>query len=395
MWPFDIGRLLRDGWGRVVPLLPISSRLRAQAILLLGTMLPVLAALVCAALVLLVLGITQQVKWSLLLQWASLQYCVLSGLFLVYAVASADCFPGILTGRSQRGAGWRYRLAVAVHVLILLAVSLLLLPRALETSAPLAYALLALGAVLSALGAGRMRRITVSPRTTRRFRRWFDYLLHLSEPAMFAEARFLFRGSRRVWLGLIARNALIAACLVLSWLLIKMVAARGHPEVSTEDIWSWALLLSLSCYWAIQPAVRASRAIRLLPRSRAGLGLRLVGISLASLVMCAGLLSLAVFLVAGRETAETCAPVLVGIAGAGSLVIPIFLYGGRSAALGTVFWIFWFHLWIPVLMYDYKSWSDWSWYPPFGVMALALGMFFTWRAAAKARETLRPAMPAS
>lgn len=397
LWPLEFGSLLRHGWGRVVALMPISSRRGAWAILLLTTIMPVFAALVCSALIFLLLRMMQPVNWTLLLQWACIQYCVLSALFLLHAVANADYFPGILTGRSHRGAGWRYRAALAVHVLTLLAVMQLLGPRAGETSAPLAYALLALGAIFSALGAGRLRWITVSPRTTPQFRRWYDYLRRRSGPAMSAKARFLFRESRWVWPGLIARNALIAACLVLSWLLIKFMVARGRPEVSPTDVWSWVLLVSLSCYWAIQPAVRALRAIRLLPWSRVGLGCRLVSISMASLVTCIGLLTLAVFLVAGRETAEMCWPMLVGIAGAGSLIIPVFLHGGRSAALGNLFFNCWCHYWMPALFiaYDYRSWSNWSWYPAFGLVALALGMFFTWRAAAKARETLRPAMPAS
>lgn len=397
LWPFWLGELLRDGWGRVVLTLPIKRRSSETALLLLGTILPVLWALIWAAPIFLLIGLTKVVNWALLLQWASLQYCALGGIFLLHTIASIGYFPGLLAGRSRPLRGWRWGLILSAHCLILLAVSALMM-RVTEEDLWLAYALLATGAIFSALGVARLRSLTVGPSAARRHRSLAACLPGGLGPGTSARTQFPFGGSGLVWLGLLARNTLIAACLVVCWLLIEILLAGGYPEVSPDSVPYWALVLSLLFFWAIQPAVRALRAVRLLPLSRAGLGSWLVSISLGTFVSCVGLLTLAVVLVADRETAEACLPVVVGIAGASSLVIPSYLYGGRGAAAGVVFWVWWLHVLVIPLMIQVSSrgnWSDWSWYPPFGVMALVLGMFFTWRAAAKARDTLRPAMPAS
>ena len=393
-WPFWVGALLHDGWGRVVLQLPVKRRSSAMALVLLGTVLPVLWALIWAAPIFLLVSLAKDVKWALLLQWASLQYCALGGIFLLHAMASVGYFPGLLAGRSRPLRGWRWGLTMAAHCLILLTVSALMMGVT-EEDLWLAYALLASGAFLSALGVARLRSLTVGPSAARRPRSLAECLpLHMGRVRL-ALTQFPLSRNRLVWSGLLARNTVIAVCLALFWLLFEFAAARGHPEVGPGDIQGWAILLSLYCVWAIQPAVRALRAMRLLPWSRAALGCRLVGFSLASLVTCVGLFYLAVFLVADPETAETSLPVLVGIAGASSVVIPCYLYGGKSAAWGGVGFVFWLHFGIAVMLLDYKSWSNWSWYPAFGVMVLFLCMFFTWRAAAKARDTLRPAMPAS
>ena len=395
--PFVMGGLLRAGWCRVVLLLPMERRCGTRAILLLATILPVLWALFWAAAIFLLFSLARPVNWALLLQWASLQYCALSGIFLLHAMASLGYIPGLLAGRSRPLRGWRWGLTLAVHFLIVLAV-LPMTKRVTEEHLSLAYALLASGAVFSVLGAARLRSMSAVRRAARRPLSLVDYLSARLGRGMSVWAQFPLGGRGLVWPGLLARNTLIAACLVLGWLLFELVLAGGHPEVSPESIKSWAMVLSLLCYWAIQPAVRALRAVRLLPWSRAGLGCKLVSISFGSLVTCVGLLMLGVVLVADPETAETCLPVLVGIAGTSSLVIPSYLYGGRGAGFGVLVSVWWLHfLIIPLqlkIMGD-GSWSDWSWYPPFGLMALVLGMFFTWRAAAKARDTLRPAMPAS
>jgi hypothetical protein len=396
-WPFWVGELLRDGWGRVVLLLPMERRCSATALLLLGTILPVLWALIWAAPAFLLFSLAKVVNWALLLQWASLQYCALSIFLLLHAIGSVGYFPGLLTGRSRPLRGWRWGLILAAHSLILLTV-LAMTKRVFEDDTLPAYALLASGAFFSTLGMARMRSFSIVPSATQRHRLLVDYLSGGLRPGMSAGARFHFGESGLVWPGFIARNTLIAACLVLSWLLIEFALTGGHPEVSPESIGTWALVLLLLCYWTIQPAVRALRAVRLLPLSRAGLGCRLVSISIGSLVTCVGLLTLAVFLVADRETAETCLPLLVGIAGTSSLVVPSYLYGGRGAGFGVLAFLWWLHfLVIPiqVRILGHESWSDWSWYPPFGVTALVLAMFFTWRAGAKARDTVRPAMPAS
>lgn len=397
LWPFWLGGLLRDGWGRVVLLLPMKRRRSATALVLLATLLPVLWALIWAALIFLLFSLRKVVNWTLLLQWASLQYCALSGIFLLYAMASVGYFPGLLAGRSRPLRGWRWGLTLAAHCLILLAVSAMTM-RVTEEDLWLAYALLASGAFFSTLGVVRLRSLAVGPSGARRHRSLAEYLPGGLGPGTSGRAQFPFGGRGLVWLGLLARNTLIAACLVVCWLLIETVLAGGLPEISPDSIPYWALVLSLWCYWAIQPVVRALRAVRLLPLSRAGLGCRLVSISIGSFVSCVGLLTLAVVLVADRETAEACLPVLVGVAGASSLVIPSFLYGGKGAGLGvlvTVWVLHFFYIPLMVRISSQGSWSDWSWYPPFGVMALVLGVFFTWRAAAKARGSLRPAMPAS
>ena len=396
-WPFEVGGLLRDGWCRVVLLLPMERRSGTRAILLLATILPMLWALFWAAPIFLLFSLARVVNWALLLQWTSLQYCALSGIFLLHAIVSVRYFPGLIAGRSRPLRGWRWGLVLAAHCLILLTVIAMTKPLTEEVILP-AYVLLASGAIFSALGVARLRSLSVVPRAARRPRSLVDYLSGGLGRGKSARAQFPLGGKGLVWPGLLARNTLIAACLVLGWLLLEIVPAGGHPEVSPESIQFWALVLSLLCYWAIQPAVRALRAVRLLPWSRGGLGLRLVSISIGSLVTCVGLLTLAVVLLADRGTAETCLPVLVGIAGTSSLVIPSYLYGGRGAGLGVLLAVWWLHFFVipvNVQIWSHGSWSDWSWYPPFGVLALVLGMFFTWRAAAKARDTLRPAMPAS
>ncbi|MCY3605984.1 MAG: hypothetical protein OXH45_09535 [Gammaproteobacteria bacterium] len=397
LWPFWLGGLLRDGWGRVVLLLPMKRRSSATALVLLATLLPVLWALIWAALIFLLFSLTKVVNWTLLLQWASLQYCVLSGIFLLHAMASVGYFPGLLAGRSRPLRGWRWGLILAAHCLILLPV-MAMTTRMTEEDLWLAYALLASGAVFSALGVARLRSLAAGPSAARRPRSLADYLPGGLGTWTSARTQFSFGGSGLVWLGLLARNTLIASCLVVCWLLLEIVLAGGYPEVSPDCIQYWALVLSLLFFWSIQPVVRALRAVRLLPWSRAGLGCWLVSISIGSFVSCVGLLTLAVVLVADRETAEACLPVLMGIAGASSLVIPSYLYGGRGVAAGVLFWVWWLHfLVIPpmVQIWSRGNWSDWSWYPPFGVTALVLGMIFTWRAAGMARHTLRPAMPAS
>lgn len=393
-WPLWVGALLHDGWGRVVLQLPMKRRSGAMALVLLGTLLPVLWALIWAAPIFLLVSLSKVVNWAMLLQWASLHYCALGGIFLLHAMASVGYFPGLLAGRSRPLRGWRWGLTVAAHCLILLAVSAMMM-RVTEEDLWMAYALLASGAFFSVLGVARLRSLVVRPGAARRPRSLTDYLPRRLGRVRLALAQFPLSRNRLVWSGLLARNTVMAVCLALFWLLFEFASERGHPEVSPADIQGWAILLSLFCIWAIQPAVRAMRAMRLLPWSRAGLGCRLVGVSLASLVTCVGLLYLAVFLVADPETAETSLPVLVGIAGASSVVIPCYLYGGKSAAWGGVGFVFWLHFGIAIMLLDYKSWSNWSWYPAFGVMALFLCMIFTWRAAAKARDTLRPAMPAS
>jgi len=395
--PFWVGGLLRDGWGRVVLLLPMERRSSITALVLLGTLLPVLWALMWAALIFLLFSLARVVNWAVLLQWASLQYCALSGIFLLHAMASVGYFPGLLAGRSRPLRGWRWGLILAAHCLILLAVSALM-TRLAEEDLRLAYALLASGAILSALGVARLRSLAAGPSAARRPRSLTDYLPRRLRRVRLALAQFPLGGRGLVWLGLLVRNTLIAACLVVSWLLIEIVLAGSPPEVSLDSIPYWALMLSLFCYWAIQPVVRALRAVRLLPLSRAGLGCWLASINIGSLVSCVGLLMLAVVLMADRETAEACLPVLVGIAGASSLVIPSYLYGGRGAGLGVLLAVWVTHFfYVPAMVqiWNHGSWSDLNWYPPFGVIALVLGVFFTWRAAGKARDTLRPAMPAS
>lgn len=397
LWPFEVGGLLRENWGRIILLLPMERQCGARAIVLLVTVLPVLWALGWAVPIFLLFSLVRAVDWASLLQLASLQYCTLSGIFLLHSMASVGYFPGLLAGRSRPLGGWRWGLILVAHCLILLTV-LAMIIRVFEEDALPTYALLASGAIFSALGVARLRSLSIVPRATQRSRSFVDYLPGGLGPGMSVRALFPLGGRGLVWPGFFARNTLIAACLVLGWLLFEIVLADGHPEVSPESIRSWAVVLALLCYWAIQPAVRALRAVRLLPWSRAGLGCRLVSISIGSLVTCVGLLTLGVVLVADRETAETCLPVLLGIAGTSSLVIPSYLYGGRGAGLGVLAAVWWIHFFvIPVYIRirGPESWSEWSWYPPFGVIALVLGMYFTWRAAAKARDTLRPAMPAS
>ena len=396
-WPFWIGGLLRDGWGRVVLLLPVKRRSSATALVLLGTLLPVLWTLIWAALIFLLFSLAKVVNWALLLQWAALQYCMLSGIFLLHAMASVGYFPGLLAGRSRPLRGWRWCLTLAAHYLILLIV-LAMTRRATEEDLRLAYALLASGAIFTALGVARLRSVVLGPSAARRTRALADYLPRRLGPGMSALVQFPYGGSGLVWLGLLARNTLIAACLVLGWVLMEFVSADGQPEVRPENVPYWSILLSLFCFWAIQPAVRALRVIRLLPWSRAGLGCWLVSIGIGSIITCVGLLTLAVVLIADLETVEACLPVLVGIAGTSSLVIPFYLYAGRGAAAAVLFQVWLLHAFaIPLVVrvWSHGSWSDWSWYPPFGVTALVIAMFFTWRAAAKARETLRPAMPAT
>lgn len=320
-WPFGVGGLLYDGWGRFVLLLPIKRRSSGTALVLLGTLLPVLWTLIWAAPIFLLVSLTKVVNWALLLQWASLQYFALGGIFLLHAMTSVGYFPGLLAGRSRPLRGWRWGLTVAAHCSILLIVSAMMI-RVTEENSWLAYALLASGAVFSALGVARLRSLTVGRSAKRRPRSLTEYLPRRLGRFRLALAQFPFSRNRLVWSGLLARNTTIAVCLALFWLLFEFTSARGHPEVSPGDIQEWAILLSLFCIWAIQPAVRALRAMRLLPWSRAALGCRLVGVSLASLVTCVGLLYLAVCLVADPETAETSLPILVGIAGASSLVIP-------------------------------------------------------------------------
>ena len=393
LWPFWVGELLRDGWGRVVLLLPMERRCGTKAVLLVATVLPVLWTLICAAPVFLLFSFGRAVNWAYLLQWASLQYWALSILFLLHAIASVGHFPGLHTGRSRPFGGWRWGLTLAVHILFLIALPLMG-RRMIEEHISLAFALLACGAILSTLGLARLRSLSMAPSVRKQSRAMADYLLPLRGKRSWPARRSL-RGRRFMCANFLGRNTLVAACLVLGWVLVEFVSADRQPEVSPESIPYWSILLSLSCYWAIQPAVRALRAVRLLPWSQAELGCRLVSISIGSLVTCVGLLALAVFLVADRETVETCLPVLVGIAGTSSLVIPSYLYGGRRAAVGVLYWVWLFNVAIAVMLHDYRSWSNWSWYPAFGLVAFVLGMFFTWRAAAKARNTLRPAMPAS
>ena len=335
VWPFEVGGLLRENWGRIVLLLPMDRQCGARAIVLLVTALPVLWALGWAAPIFLLFSLARAVEWAFLLQWASLQYCTLSAIFLLHSMASVGYFPGLLAGRSRPLCGWRWGLTLAAHCLILLAVLAMTKPVTEADTLP-AYGLLASGAIFSALGVARLRSLTVVRRTTRLPRSLVDYLPGGLGPGMSVRAQFPLGGRGLVWPGFLARNTLIAACLVLGWLLIEIVLTGGRPEAGPESIGFWALVLSLLCYWAIQPAVRALRAVRLLPWSRGGLGCRLVSISLGSLVACVGLLTLAVALVADRETAETCLPVLVGIAGTSSLVIPSYLYGGRGAGHGVL-----------------------------------------------------------
>lgn len=391
-WPFELGYLLHEGWGRVVPLTPISGRRRAWAFLLLSTILPVVAALVCSALVFLLLRMMHPVNWTLLLQWASVQYCGLSALFLLHAVGSADFFPGILTGRSQRPAGWRWGLTLTAHCLILIAI-LPMTKRVTEQDLSLASALVASGAIFSVLGAGRLRWITASPRAARHFRRLADDLPRERPPRLRSLLRRRWpRASRLFWLGLISRNTLIAMCLVLCWLLLESVPVlegREH-EVGWDSVLLWGFLLPLFCLWAIAPVVRALRAIRLLPCGSSGLGARLVSTSLGSIVICAGLLTLAVFLLTDWETAENCAPMIVAIAGTSSLVIPRYIYGGMVPALGVLManCILAFYLIGIAEILSLEAFPDWL--LPFGGMAALLSMIFTWRAAAKAQDSLRP-----
>ena len=389
LWPLAIGGLLRGGWGRVVLLIPVERKSTLGVLLLLSTALPALMALVLASILFLFFSTVQEVNWSLLFGWTALQYCTLSGLFVLHAYTTTNYFPGMLTGGSLPTEGWRYLLILWVHGLVLLTLVPLLF-RAGNGDPLVSFALFALGVVFSIIGAGRMHSLIIAQRPRSNARN-----LPITRLRLPARARFSanLSGSLSYSIALIVRNTVIATAIVLAWLLIHFFPEGPDAEFEPRAEW-WSLLLAIFGWAMIHPIARALRAIRTVPCSTDRLGSAVVALALGSLLIQVGLLTISIYLIADTETAERCMPLLVGIAGTSSLIIPYILYLGTDSQQSSypigLFFIFFPLMWGT----QARIWSDWvPWSPIIGAITLAISMLLILRALAKADECLKPANP--
>ena len=389
LWPLAIGRLLRGGWGRTVMLVPVERKLTVCALLLLNTVLPALLSLVLATFLFLFFSMFEAVNWSLLLQWTALQFCMLSGILALNSFTTASYFPGMVTGAPLPTQGWRYLMILWVHGLIVLILFPLFFR--IDDGGPLlSIAPLVLGAVFSIIGASRLHALIVAQRPGRKARNW--PLAPARQPARARLGKNL-SGSLFFSIALIVRNTAIATAIVLAWLLIYFFPEGPDAEFEPRPGW-WSMLLTIFAWAMIHPIARALRAVRTVPWSTGRLGSAVVALTLVSLFIQVGLLAISIYLIADREIAERCIPLLVGIAGTSSLTVPCILYSGTDYDHG-LFPVGLFFIPLP-LMWGLQADPrlDWGpWIPILGAITLALSVFFILRAVAKAQESLKPARP--